>query len=105
MDIKELDQLAKNNEPMPHSLAAYEQAYYQASRYLYRQFFDDKLDLMQCRNEKKKIIEQYNLGKRSWEYFMSLTVIQDKLKKLQEQGFDSVLEWEILELINNKFKE
>ena len=104
MDIKELDQLAKNNEPMPHCLAAYEQAYYQASRYLYQQFFEGKLDLMQCRDEKQKIIEQYNLGKGSWEYFMSLTVLQDKLKKLQEQGFDSVLEWEILELINNKFK-
>lgn len=97
MEIKELDKLAKNGAQMPPCLAAYEQAYYQASRYLYQQFFDDKLNLLECRQEKQKILEAYNLGKGQWEFFISLTNIEDRLKKLYEQGFNSVLEWEILE--------
>ncbi len=49
MDIKELDKLAKNGGQMPPMLLGYEQAYYQASRCLYQQFFDDKLNLLECR--------------------------------------------------------
>ena len=99
MDIKELDKLAKNGGQMPPMLLGYEQAYYQASRYLYQQFFDDKLNLLECRQEKQKIIEQYNSGKTQYEFLISLTNIEDKLKKLKEQGFNTVLEWEILEEI------
>lgn len=100
MDIKELDKLAKNGAQMPMCLAAYEQAYYQASRYLYQQFFDDKLNLMECRQEKQKILEQYNVCKAQCDFFSSLTVIEDSLKKLKEQGFNSSLEWEILDEIS-----
>lgn len=99
MDIKELDKLAKSGTEMPPCLAAYEQAYYQASRYLYRQFYEDKLNLEQCRQEKHKIVEAYNHGMQQWEFFLSLHVIREKLAKLKEKGFDSVLEWEILDEI------
>lgn len=99
MEIRELDKLAKNGGQMPQGLAAYEQAYYQASRYLYQQFFDDKLNLLECRQEKQKIIEAYNLGKAQYEFFISLTNIEDKLKSLKEQGFNTVLEWELLDEI------
>ncbi|MBE6070032.1 MAG: hypothetical protein E7211_20440 [Clostridium lundense] len=106
MDIRDLDKLAKNGGEMPPCLAAYEQAYYQASRYLYQQFFYDKLNLLECRQEKQKIVEAYNLGKGQWEFFVGLTIIEDKLKRLKEQGFNSVLEWEILDdvtrLLDNK---
>lgn len=100
MDIRDLDKLAKNGGQMPQCLAPYEQAYYQASRYLYQQFFDDKLNLLECRQEKQKIVEAYNLGKAQFEFFIGLTNIEDKLKRLKEQGFNSVLEWEILDEIN-----
>ena len=99
MDIRELDKLAKNGVQMPPYLAAYEQAYYQASRYLYQQFFDDKLNLLECRQEKQKIIEAYNFGKGQYEFFIGLTNIEERLKKLKEQGFNTVLEWEILDEI------
>lgn len=105
MDIRELDKLAKNGAQMPPCLAAYEQAYYQASRYLYQQFFDDRLNLIECRQEKQKILEQYNLGKWQWEFFIGLTCIEDKLKKLKEQGFNTIVEWEILEEIDRLLGE
>lgn len=97
MDIRELDKLAKNGGQMPPTLPGYEQAYYQASRYLYQQFFDDKLNLLECRQEKQKIVEAYNLGKAQFDFFVGLTNIEDKLKRLREQGFNTVLEWEILD--------
>ncbi len=100
MDIRELDKLAKNGGQMPPTLPAYEQAYYQASRYLYQQFFDDKLSLLECRQEKQKIVEAYNFGKAQWDFFIGLTNIEDKLKRLKEQGFNTVLEWEVFEEIS-----
>lgn len=99
MDIVEMDKLAKNGAPMPPCLAAFEQAYYQASRSLYQQFYDDKLNLLECRQEKQQIVEAYNYGKQQWEFFIRLTNIEERLKKLQEQGFNSVLEWELLDEI------
>ena len=100
MDIKELDKMAKNGEPMPLPMPAYEQAYYQASRYLYLQFLDGKLSIEQCRKEKQEIIESYNLGKAQWNLFMALPSIEEKLKQLKQQGFNTVLEWEVLEEIS-----
>ena len=92
--------MAKNGEPMPLPMPAYEQAYYQASRYLYLQFLDGKLSIEQCRKEKQQIIESYNFGKAQWDFFIGLTNIEDKLKRLKEQGFNTVLEWEVLEEIS-----
>nr|WP_302600322.1 hypothetical protein [uncultured Cellulosilyticum sp.] len=104
MDIKELDRKAKINEPLPRCLAGYEQAYYLASRSLYKQYEDKLISLEQARYEKEKILEQYHDGRKQYELFMSLFEIEDKLKKLKEQGFNTVLEWEILELLEIAFK-
>ena len=54
MDIKELDRKAKINEPLPRCLAGYEQAYYLASRSLYKQYEDKLISLEQARYEKKR---------------------------------------------------
>ena len=99
MDIKELDRKAKINEPLPRCLAGYEQAYYLASRSLYKQYEDKLISLEQARYEKEKILEQYHDGKKQHELFMSLFEIEDKLKKLKAEGFNSVLEREILALL------
>ena len=104
MEIKELDMLAKNGGEMPPCLAPYEQAYYQASRYLYMSFYNGALTLAQCRAEKQRIIEVYNQGKKQWEYFLSLQSIGSKLEELKSQGFNSSVEWEVLEEINKIFE-
>lgn len=104
MDIKELDKLAYEGKEMPSTLASYEQAYYQAARYLYICFFNNQLNLQQCRAEKEKLVRVYYEGKKQWEFFLSLNVIGAKLEKLKQQGFNSSLEWEVLEDINNIFK-
>lgn len=102
MDIKELDRKAKINEPLPRCLAGYEQAYYLASRTLYKQYEAKLITLDQARREKELIIEQYQEGKKEHELFTSLFEIEDKLKKLKEQGFNTVLEWEILKILEEK---
>lgn len=101
MDIKELDRKAKINEPLPRCLAGYEQSYFLASRSLYKQYEDKIISLDQARHEKEKILEQYQDGKRQHELFTSLFEIEDKLKKLKANGFNSVLEWEILALLED----
>ena len=88
--------MAKNGGEMPPTLQGFEQAYFQASRHLYALYFENKLSLLECRQEKQKIIEQYNFGLAQWNFFISMTALEDKLKRLQEQGFNTVLEWEIL---------
>ena len=63
MDIKKLDQLAKQNEAMPKALAAYEQAYYITSRGLYQQYAKGSLSLHQAREEKAEALKAYERGK------------------------------------------
>lgn len=97
MDNKELDKIAKNNEPMPKCLEFYEQAYYQASRHLYRQHEAGTITVQQAREEKLLIIEKHAEAERMFSFMRSLYGIAEKLEKLKETGFDSVLEWEILD--------
>ena len=72
MTVKELDKIAKKGLEMPKGLASYEQSYYKA----------------------------YEEGKWEWNYFMQLHSVLEQLKTLKEEGFNSVLEFEILETIN-----
>lgn len=102
MDIKELDRKAKINEPLPRCLSGYEQAYYLAARSLYKQYENGIISLDQARHEKELIVEQYEDGKKQFELFKSLFEIEDKLKKLKADGFNSVLEWEILKLLGER---
>ncbi len=101
MDIKELDRLAKENKPMPECLAMYEQCYYIASRGLYRQYDSGAITLEQAKLEKSQLVKQYQEGQKQWQLFISLYEIQDKLQALQKDGFNTALELEILELIEN----
>ena len=104
MDIRELDLKAKHNEPMPQCLAMYEQCYYITSRSLYQQYATGHISLSQAKEEKAQAIKLYEEGKAQHELFMGLFEIEDKLKQLKADGFNSVVEWEILELIDKKLK-
>ncbi len=104
MNIKELDLKAKHNEPMPQGLAMYEQCYYITSRSLYQQYATGQISLSQAKEEKAQAIKLYEEGKGQYELFMGLFEIEDKLKQLKADGFNSVLEFEILDLINELLK-
>lgn len=100
MDIKELDRLAKENAPMPNGLAIHEQCYYISSRGLYQQYAAKTISLSQAKLEKKQVIEQYQNSEQQWQLFIGLFELQNKLKQLKKEEFNSVLEFEILEQIN-----
>ncbi|MEG0501345.1 MAG: hypothetical protein RR525_03835 [Cellulosilyticaceae bacterium] len=100
MNIKKLDQLAKQGSELPSSLNIYEQAYYIASRGLYQQYTKGEITLEQARTEKTQVIKSYNEGQQEMEYFMQLHQVWDKLKQLKEEGFDTILELEILEVLD-----
>lgn len=104
MDIKELDHLAKQNALMPKCLALHEQAYYITSRGLYQQYASGVIDLAQAREEKAQAIKAYEEEKWQHELYMKLFEVEDKLRKLKDEGFNSVIEWEVLELIEKLFK-
>lgn len=100
MDIKSLDVLAKTGEPMPNNLEEYEENYFLGARYLYRLFESKAMSLDDCKREKQILINRYQQNKESWEYMLSLYKIKNSLTQLKEQGFNSVLEWQVLEEIN-----
>lgn len=100
MDIKELDIKAKENEVISYALPNYQMAYYQASRYLYKAYEIGYLTLEECKKEKAEIIKRYEEDKVLYDLFLKLIPIQKKLEKLKAQGFNTILEWEILEDIN-----
>lgn len=100
MDIKSLDVLAKTGEPMPSNLEEYEENYFLGARYLYRLFEAKVMTLEDCKREKQILINRYQQNKESWEYMLSLYKIKNSLIQLKEQGFNSVLEWQVLEEIN-----
>ena len=104
MDIKSLDLLARTGEPMPKYLEEYEENYFLGARYLYRLFEAKVMTLDECKREKQILINRYNQNKESWEYMLSLYKIKDSLIQLKEQGFNSVLEWEVLEVIDKALK-
>lgn len=104
MNIKELDKLAKEKAPMPNGLPMYEQCYYIASRGLYDQYAHQIITLEQAKKEKKEVIRQYEEGKHQWELFMSMYEVEEKLSKLKEEGFNSFLEFEILEILEKILK-
>lgn len=104
MDIKVLDRLAKTNEPMPKLLEYYEEMYFLAARCLYRQFDIKAITLEQAKQEKERIVKAYKDQKEVWEFMMSLYDIKKSLSELKEQGFNSVLEWEVLEQIERCLK-
>lgn len=99
MNIKQLDKLAKERAPMPSGLPMHEQCYYIASRGLYEQYANQTITLENAKKEKKEVIKQYEEGKYQWELFMGMHEIEEKLSQLRKDGFNSVLEFEILELL------
>lgn len=104
MNIKQLDKLAREKAPMPDGLPMHEQCYYIASRGLYEQYANQTITLAEAKKEKKEVIKQYEAGKYQWELFIGMHEIEEKLCKLKEEGFDSVLEFEILELLEKLLK-
>lgn len=104
MNIKQLDKLAKEKAPMPKGLAMHEQCYYIASRGLYEQYASKIITLEQAKKEKNEVIKQYQLGKYQWELFVGLHEIEAKLGQLKKDGFNTGLELEVLELVENLLK-
>ena len=49
-------------------------------------------------------MEAYKEGEWEWEYFLKLHPILDKLQQLAKEGSNSVVEFEILELIEKLLK-
>ncbi|MHC1747082.1 MAG: hypothetical protein AB9856_01670 [Cellulosilyticaceae bacterium] len=96
---KELDKLAKENAPMPEGLPLFKQAYYIASRGLYQQYAKREITLAQARLEKKELIKCYEASELEWEHMIQLHDLWYQLKQLKEEGFNSVLEFEIMEKI------
>ena len=84
---------------MPSGLPMHEQCYYIASRGLYEQYANQTITLEKAKKEKKEVIKQYEEGKYQWELFMGMHEIEEKLSQLKKDGFNSVLEFEILELL------
>ena len=58
------------------------------------------MSLEDCKREKQILINRYQQNKESWEYMLSLYKIKNSLTQLKEEGFNSVLEWQVLEEIN-----
>ncbi|MGL5676289.1 MAG: hypothetical protein ACRDDX_07735 [Cellulosilyticaceae bacterium] len=101
MDIKELDRQAKQGFTMPSGLRGYEQAYYIAARGLYQQYAKGELTLEDARKEKEQVLGMYKQGEEEWAYLMRLHHIDAKLKVLKEEGFNTILEMEILALLEH----
>ena len=99
MNIKQLDKLAKEKAPMPSGLPMHKQCYYIASRGLYEQYENQTITLAEAKKEKEEVIKQYEEGKYQWELFMGMHEIEAKLSQLKKDGFNSALEFEILELL------
>lgn len=104
MEIKQLDKLAKEKAPMPSGLPLHEQCYYIASRGLYAQYDQKIITLEEAKREKQHVIEQFNLEKGQWELFVGIHEVADKLKRLQKDPFNTALELEVLELIDQLLK-
>lgn len=104
MDMKQLDRVAKASEELPQGLASYKQNYFIASRGLYKQYERGEVDLERARLEKAELMEAYKEGEWEWNYFLKLHEIMDKLQQLAKEGFNSVVEFEILELIEKLLK-
>lgn len=104
MDMKQLDRMAKAGETMPQGLTSYKQSYYIASRGLYKQYERGEVDLPKARSEKAELMEAYKEGEWEWEYFLKLHDIMDKLQQLAKDGFNSVVEFEVLELVEKLLK-
>lgn len=99
MDLKQLDIKAQQDETMPAMLNAYEQAYYIACRGLYQQYADKKITLAQARGEKDMVLREYKQQKRQFDFCLKLYSIANKLQELKQTGFNSAIEWEVLEEI------
>lgn len=104
MNIKQLDKLAKERAPMPNGLPMYEQCYYIASRGLYEQYANQTITLVEAKKEKEEVIKQYEVGKYQWELFIGMHEIEQKLSQLKKEGFNSRLEFEILDLLEKFLK-
>ncbi len=104
MDVKQLDKLAKEKAPMPNGLPMYEQCYYIASRGLYEQYDRRVITLEEAKREKKEVLKSYESGKAQWQLFMGMHQIAEKLKQLKIEAFNTALELEILELIDEFLK-
>lgn len=104
MDVKQLDKLAKEKAPMPNGLPMYEQCYYIASRGLYEQYDKKVITLEEAKREKKEVLKAYEVEKAQWQLFLGMHEIADKLKQLKEDGFNTHLELEVLDLIERFLK-
>jgi hypothetical protein len=99
VDLKFLDKKASGVEEMPNGLNPIEQAYYLSARSIYREFKEGKISIEQARTEKEDVLKQYVEGMKAWELFVALHSVKEKLRELQVVGFNTVLEYEIMDEI------
>lgn len=104
MDIKQLDKLAKDNAPMPQGIPMHAQCYFISARGLYQQYSMKVINLETAKKEKEAIKKQYELGQAQWELFLKLPEIEDKLRSLKEDPFNTALELEIHDLLQGFLK-
>lgn len=102
--LKELDKLAKSGAPMPMGLTMHEQCYYISSRGLYEQYRQGSITLESAKKEKEEVLKQYKLGAYQWELFLKLHTVEEKLKALRHDPFNTVLEIEISEILDKLLK-
>ncbi|MEG0952626.1 MAG: hypothetical protein RSE96_11935, partial [Niameybacter sp.] len=96
--------LAKENAPLPIGLPAYKQCYYISARGLYQQYAKGEITLERARLEKKELLSAYKEGEWEWSYFLKLHELKGHLQQLSQDSFNSVLEYEILEMIETLLK-
>lgn len=96
--------MAKSGKELPQGLASYKQSYCITPRGIYKQYETGEIDLTKARLEKAELMKAYKEGEWEWEYFLKLHQILDKLQQLAKEGFNSVIEFEILELIEKLLK-
>lgn len=101
---KELDKLARENAPLPMGLPAYKQCYYIGARSLYQQYEKGDITLERARQEKQELLRTYKEGEWEWNYFLKLHELKNHFQQLYEDGFNSVLEYEIMEMIEELLK-
>lgn len=104
MTQKELDKLAKDNAPMPKGLPMYAQSYYIASRGLYEQYRNKQISLEVAKKEKEEVLKQFLVGQAEWEFFLKLHIVEEKLKRLKEDPFNTVLELELHDILEELLK-
>lgn len=99
LEIKQLDTIAKKGSEIPKNMTHSEYSYVLNALMLYKMYENNLMSLDDCRKEKENAIKRYVDSREMENFLNSVYKIKDKLRELKEQGFNTVIEFEILEEI------